>query len=372
MFCRERGFDYTVGDHIREIFVVWKAYQARVENMQAQFGYHVVYLGNKFRRKVLRPVDYIWKSFFTLYVITRYRPEVLWLQLPPAPLLYVAALTRFIHRRIRFVFDCHNALFRRPWIDFPFLMRLLNTLPGVVVTHNSAVAENALRRGIRGSRLYVLCDYPAVTGVPEASGNNETQSGECYDVIFPASFSNDEPMDLVFSAANQMPDIRFVITGEYWKLPACLKARVPKNVYLTGWVDVQEFRRLLQRSRVVLGLTIHQDVQLSAASEALGYTKPAVLSDTPVLRELFPAAIHVRNSVESLVKGLREALSNEQTLTNRMRTCLNHRLQEWKSQADELRRALGETEGRGSRADFARSICRGAFGSDPGSSGGNQ
>lgn len=300
------------------------------------FGYKTIYLGNRFRRRAFRPLDYLWKVLWSLWILSRKRRGVVWIQLPPTPLLYVAYFCSLVHRRMVFVMDCHNAMLRSPWLGWPGVIWCLNHVRGVVIVHNERVRAKALSRGINASRILVLHDLPPSTSATNDAASPEMTGGSRFDVVFPASFARDEPIDLVFHVARRLSHLRFAITGDYTRCPKELLRRVPENVCLTGWMQIEEYHQLLRSSRIILGLTSHDDVQLSAATEALGFTKPAVVSDTPTLRLLFPEAVHVEHTVESLASGIAWAVQHEESLKQRMERALSQRQSEWRTQANRL------------------------------------
>lgn len=257
-------------------------------------------------------------DYWSLYRRTRdllrqRRPRVLWMQLPPMPLLWAALRHRqAVDPCMKLVADCHNATFKPRWALLPFGVSLLKRCD-LVVVHNAAVTRLAREHGVPQELLFELEDVPALT------------TGRCVAVpewlrglprpwiVFPGSFSTDEPVAQLLAAARDHPQWTFVMTG------AVANARrhrhdlraAPGNVVMPGYLDPVEFDRLLSVCDLMLALTREDGVQLSACNEALGFGKPMVVSDTPLLRSLFSqgALMVDSRSSASLGRGIAAALA---------------------------------------------------------------
>src|SRR5690606_15797038 len=120
----------------------------------------------------------------------------------------------------------------------------------------------------------------------------------------------DEPIDVLIEVARAAPDITFVLTGDARRGRAAL-AGAPDNIVTPGWVDKATYKAMLASCDLVIGLTLLEGVQLSGANEAVGFGKAMVLSDTALLRELFPSgAVYVGPGAEALLRGIRTALAD--------------------------------------------------------------
>jgi glycosyltransferase involved in cell wall biosynthesis len=143
-----------------------------------------------------------------------------------------------------------------------------------------------------------------------------------------------------------MPDVTFALTGDFRRARSALeRAQVPANVVLTGWVDTRTYKQLLADCDLVLGLTLLEGVQLSVANEAAGFGKAMVLSDTALLRELFPrGAVYVSNDPDSVQMGIGSALAARRTLEGESRRLREERLARWSLQAKEVEQRLAEPD----------------------------
>jgi glycosyltransferase involved in cell wall biosynthesis len=315
------------------LFVVWRAYQGRVDAMQRYFDYRPHYLGFSFSRRVLRPLEYVAKAVLTWLQLRRTRPAVVWLQMPPTFKLYLLAAYKHRHRDVKLVADCHNILLESPWINTPGLRSLLSSSADVVLFHNSVVYGRALEAGFPPDRTMILETRPATLYEDE----------EVDDITYPrpwallpASFKEDEPIDAVLDAAKSLAHVTFIITGDPRKARRTLES-LPGNVVLEGWVDARRFKSLLAQADVVLGLTRLEGVLVSVASEAVGFGRAMVLSDTRLLREVYgDAAVYTHPTASALSEGVANALSQRAELERRSRLLRGQRLERWKGQAEEI------------------------------------
>lgn len=312
-------------------FIVWRAYQGRVDAMQPFFRYRIHWMGLRFPYRPLRILEYAIKSAATLWVLAVHRPSVTWLQLPPTPLLYVAILAKRVRLTRSLVADCHNSILMEPWVRSPLLSQSLGRSVSVIIFHNQAIMEQALTKGLRAQKCCVLEDRPATPSQGERGARDKGDSL----VLFPASFDADEPLTALLDAAGRMPEVRFVVTGETARAKGRHDLTVrPRNVIMTGWVDSDEYKRLLTDADVVISLTTQEDTQTSVAGEAVGYGKAMVLSDTKTLRSLYPkGAIHTRPDADALEESIRAALGNRVQLEREAKQLRMERDRHWRVQA---------------------------------------
>ncbi len=325
---------------MNQLFVAWIGFHRRPLSMQTHFSYELKFLPLAFNKRYLRPLEYILKGCITLIILLRNQPEVLWLQLAPPLLLYVAFFYKLLfNRQVFIVADCHNVMLREPWINFPGIKNLLNRCE-LVLVHNDWVKEQAKALGINNKCLYVLEDMPAILEceiMPERSVFDHPW------ILFPCSFNADEPIEAVLAAACLLPEITFVITGNRNRAKGIHNLQnVSPNVKLTGFLPKTEFDMLLCTTDAVLGLTLLDGVQVCTANEAVGTGKPLVLSETKLLKQLFyKGAVYVNPySPESIAEGCQEALLRKEELIQEIMELKAERHQKWLAQANKVDEAL--------------------------------
>lgn len=307
--------------------------------MQPYFDCQVHWLGLRFRHRALRVIEYLTKGATTLSLLLVHRPSVTWLQLPPTPLLYVAVIARSLGLTRVIVADCHHSMLWKPWINTPFLLRIFNRYVRVAIFHSQEIVEQATAAGFDEHRCYLLEDRPAV-----AAGLEEGAPADAsLQVLFPASFDADEPVEGLLEAARRMPEVQFVFTGDHRRAKGKHDlTRLPRNVVLMGWVSTAEYKGLLTRCDLVISLTTQEGIQTSAAGEAVGYGKAMVLSDTTTLQTLYPrGAVHTQADPDSLETAIRYALDHRQELERGSRDLRAEREKRWQAQAEVVRSAVG-------------------------------
>jgi glycosyltransferase involved in cell wall biosynthesis len=324
------------------VFVAWTKFMRRPESMRPVIGYELVFMPNSIEGPFFQLIGYVRNAVRTLGLLLRHRPREFWIQLAPVFLLYIGAGYKLVRPGTRLVADCHNSMFGKRWSWMPGAIALLNRCD-VVLVHNKAVLARALERGVRPDRLQILETRPAqIRCAPETRGCPAGVVGDW--VLMPASFSSDEPIDVVADAARKLPALTFVVTGD----PERARGRFdlesfPPNVRLVGFLDRATLDSYFCGASVVLGLTTSPEIQLSVANEAAGAGKAMVLSDTPLLREMFPrGAIYVETlSSQSIADGLRQALSDRSHLQEESVALRDWRESRWFEQARGVMTRLG-------------------------------
>ncbi len=323
---------------MKQLFVAWIAFQRRPTSMEEYFNYDLTFLSLTFKNRLMRPLEYMIKACQTLLLLTQKRPDMLWIQLAPTPLIYIAHLYRLIfNRKTVIIADCHNSMYRSPWIDFPGALSLLNRC-NLVLVHNSWVREQALRAGVKNDHLQVLETRPANLDCKTFKSQEETIPRPW--ILLPCSFDPDEPINFVIDAARQVPEITFVLTGKLARAQGIHDLiEIPANIKLVGFVPKEEFDRLLYAADIIMGLTKRDGVQLSVANEAVGVGKAMILSDTEILRELFyKGAIYVDSlDAKSIAQGCKEAIARKEELTKEAYQLREERNKRWISQAEKVK-----------------------------------
>lgn len=241
----------------RALFVSWISHHGRSEDLAARLGAECAFVAvGRLTDRRTAPLRHAWQSVLTVCLLVRRRPRVLVVMAPPAALVLLALLWRRL-TRCRLVVDCHS----KAVLGRPLSARLADRADLVLVTLPSLTA---------GFRRAVAVHDPPATAV-EAPRHDE--------VVFPASWYDDEPLEDLLATARALPAVRFAITG---RPPAGLA--VPPNVRLTGFLDRADYLRLVAGAPVVLALTTREDTMQRAAYEAVAAGRPVVASDTRALR----------------------------------------------------------------------------------------
>jgi hypothetical protein len=158
-------------------------------------------------------------------------------------------------------------------------------------------------------------------------------------VLFVCVFGQDEPVEVVVDAARGLSDIDVHITGDTRRCPPEVAAGLPPNVQLTGFLGPEDYRSAVEEADVLLVLTTEPTSVVRAGYEAVYARRSLVVSDTPVLREVFPEAVHTPNTPGGVSAALRTALLRAEDPA-RLTTALDVQRSRWENQLAALKAAV--------------------------------
>ena len=162
-----------------------------------------------------------------------------------------------------------------------------------------------------------------------------------FSVAVVCSFSDDEPLDVVFEAAKICSDVCFYITGRPRSTSRYSIARRPENCILTGYLPYDQYVSLLQNADAVMCLSTRDNTLLMGAMEAVSLTTPLIVSDWPVLRDTFPiGTVHVSNTPQGISQGICRVQSERASLQHQMVTLKEQLDREFKQRFGELEQLL--------------------------------
>lgn len=320
---------------MKSVFIVWGNEGSRRSELLAKHlgaAMHNICYGR--RGKLLQaPVRYVLQGLQTWRILCRERPDVVFVQNPPIFLAVVA----FLYARwcnARYVVDSHTSAFiASKWRWSVGLHRKLSRRALVTIVHNESQEKIVNRWGCRYCVLAdPVGDYPAGEPFPF--------DGQ-FNAVVVSCFEWDEPLDVVFEAAAQLPEVSFYVTGEYTRGAPSLLATKPDNCRLTGYIPYEQYVGLLRGADVVIDLVTVNHTLLSGAFEAVSVGTPLIVSDWPILRDYFPiGTVHVPNTVEGLCEGVRR-VQRERAKLQRDILVLRERLKaDWVHKFAELQHLL--------------------------------
>lgn len=279
------------------MIISWIDFHGRSAGLAKELGIEAVFLPDEIagKRHIFK---YIAAARFTRKAIRDRRPRSIFVMLPPAPLLVVAALCR--PRGSRLIADLHTGFFSDPkWSWFSRIALWMLRKESAIVTNEPLAA--ICRRA--GTNTFVLHDVL----VDRRSGKSCVRA-DSY-ILCPLSYANDEPIDALIEAAHRIPERTFIFTG---KAPNWVRESAPKNVSFPGFVDAQEYDRLVRDCLAVVAVTDRDHTMQRAGYEALMEGKPQVTAHFPVLREFLEKAAEYAdpNDPESIERAVR-AISDD-------------------------------------------------------------
>jgi glycosyltransferase involved in cell wall biosynthesis len=297
----------------RSLFIAWKGYQRRVDTIAPKLTSDILFIPHLFKRKLFRPLDYLYKLLVGFKDCLQSRPNFVIVQSPP---LYSAIVPWVLG--IPYVIDAHNPVFQNvggkiSWGNLPLSDRLIRNSSAVIV-HNYRILELAKRK------------YEDIVffNIPDPVERISVgQSGRlAKQILVICSFDPDEPIEVLIESMARLPDYTFILTADDLKLPSDLRLRLQAltNVSMTGFLPTRDYQEFLCKSQAALVLTSQDFIQPSGACEALSSDTPLVISNTSLIQELFGSwAILVENSANSIVQGIQQLQASDLDLENERR-----------------------------------------------------
>lgn len=286
---------------MKTVFVAWEKYHARTELLARAIGAQVHYQYRLGRvRGPWLVLKYALQAWDTVRLLWRERPDAVVVQTPPVFPAMIAVVYAAMAPGRRVVLDAHSGtFFSRKWQWALPLQRWCARRARLTVVHMPSLVPLVEGWGTPAMELSYVFEPEPPAGEPYA-----LEPGT--HIAVPCSFNPDEPVDLIFAAAAQVPQVRFHLTGDARRLPADVAARRPANVYFTGFLSVAAYQGLLRQADAVLALTTQDQTFQTGGAEAAWLGRPLIISDWPELRKVFAhGAIFVPHTPEGLAAGVR-------------------------------------------------------------------
>lgn len=315
----------------RGTFVSWAPFSRRTETLAAAFDLDLRFVTTPWPKRPLTvPLKYPYQAAATVAALARAGEGEFWVMDPPLPAVALVAAAAW-RRRAALVVDMHTvAFYAREWrLLRPLELPALRHAAAVIVTNESLAVQ--VRRW--GARAVVLPDP-----LPEPPPAALAVTSEPDLVTVVATYSKDEPLEVLPALARQLPEVRFAVTGS----PRGDLSAWPSNLTPTGFLADDAYWLQLAQSAVIVVLTTRPDTLLSGGYEALVLARPLVTSDHAALRGYFgEAALYARAEPASLAKAVRRALDERAAYGSRIGALADERRADWRAAADGLRLALG-------------------------------
>ncbi len=312
-------------------FVAWGSVAGRTTELADALGGDARCFFPMGRRvRIPAPVRYLLATVATARYLVRHRPKLVVVTNPPIP----GALATYLLTRVcgaAFALDSHPGGFG---VQGDTVSARLQRVHRFLVARAAfvIVAERSWSERVRS-----WGGVPVV--VHEAPGDWPTAPPARHRplrVLVAATFSPDEPVGEVVSAARRLPALDFVVTGDPSRGSQRDLRNAPSNLRLCGFLDPAAYRAEVEASDVVLALTTEPTSVMRAACEATYARRPVVVSDWPAAREQFPLAVHTDNDAASIAAALCTVAANYQWFADRVDRARQLRLDQWHRQLGEL------------------------------------
>jgi glycosyltransferase involved in cell wall biosynthesis len=321
-------------------FVAWTTRTGRAEELAAALGGVArLFTGGGLKGRATAPLRYVINAAQTARWLLRLRPRAVAVQNPPTPAAYlVAAYARLAG--VPLLLDSHPVAFGRKqsrlWGALvPLHRRLARRADLVLVTVEDLAAE------VRawGGRAQLVHEAPPATAM--AGGEPPERDG--VRVLFVGVFAPDEPVAAVVEAAAAVGEATVAITGDVADAPPGLVEGAPPNAEFVGFLGPAAYAEALRDADVVMVLTTEPTSVVRAGYEAVYAHRPLIVSDTPVLREVFPHAVHAGPSAPELAAALRRAVAELEALRAIAPRARSEQAERWEGQRRALSEAIGAT-----------------------------
>jgi glycosyltransferase involved in cell wall biosynthesis len=282
------------------------------------------------------PLRYLVSSALTVVKLARCRPSAVVVTNPPLlPAMLVWVYSRFVSTRL--LIDSHPTAFGRKGDRMsarllPLHRWLARRADAVLVTTDEWVDE-VERWGGRG---LVVHEAPPNWSCPPP----ETETAGRTNLLFAGVFGGDEPVEEVVDAARELDEVDVVITGDLRRAPLGLVESAPPNVRFVGFLAPTDYARAVCRADLVLTLTTEPTSVMRAAYEGVYARRPIIISDWPVLRELFPGAVFVPNDAAGIAAGVRDAIEHRGKLLAELDRARELQSSRWDAQLASIRAIL--------------------------------
>lgn len=250
--------------------------------------------------RVLRLFNYPFLMLITFGKLLQQKPDIVFVQLPPIQVSIPIYFYCKLHKK-KLIFDSHSGIFFIKGLHQRFYYYLYCQMIKRInlnLVHNESILS---RNCLKNTHTVLLEDKLPY----EPSTYTLSQP---LNVVVICGYGKDEPIQEILKASQLIPDINFYLTGKSNKLKHC---QLPQNVQLTGYLNDNEYEKLLRTADLIIVLTTRPDTVLCGAYEAVGLEKPLITSDTQTLKKYFnKGTIFTANNVESIAQAITEARKN--------------------------------------------------------------
>ena len=311
-------------ESMRAVFISWAPHNSRSDNIAREFGARscMVYDERFGSRPSTIVLKYLSQALETWRVLRKEQAEVAFVMTPPL----FAGLALWVYswfRPLQYVVDVHTAALLMPrWKRFQWLQRFVCRKAATTLVTNDHLAA-LVQAG--GGHTTIVRDVPVRYPCSDRFADKSA-----FTVAVICSFNYDEPIEHILKAAVELPEVRFLFSGDPTPLAAELRDNLPPNVRLTGFLDAADYGSLLTHADAVMSLTTRDHTMLRGAYEAIYLSTPVIVSDWGLLRQAFDeGAVHVDNSALSIASGVRRIQAAPETYRQGAASLRQRKLQQW-------------------------------------------
>lgn len=311
------------------VFIDWSAHCSRSENFSRRVGMKFLRRHKKHTGPASLLTKYVYQFGATTLDLVRERPEVVWCMSPSTfTVLPVWAYCKVTGAK--FGIDAHTGAFEgTPWAKIRALQFFFSREAKVTAVTNAYL--KGLVEGEHGQTLLVP-DVPTELDAP-----SRRDFGPGFHAVYVASFSADEPIDVVIEAARLAPQVTIWVTGKPKGKALELLAAAPPNLKLLGFLSRDEYLAALAGANAVVALTTRDHTMQRAAYEAIYLGTPVIVSDWPILRENFAeGGLVVENTGLALAGAFTAAAAAPDELRRNAEKLRQKKLSRWRENYERI------------------------------------
>ena len=294
----------------KNIWITWH-YAARSRNLTKELDLDIYEL---FLNKNII-VRHLFSPIWTLWVLLKVKPNVVYIQLSFMLLNVVSLYKIFRFNKVILIADCHTKALRRKakgplnYIFWPIKKATFK------LVDLSIVSNDGMKKDIQElhNNFIILPDK-----IPE-NIVQKLPSKEYKYCVYISAFAIDEPFDEIFKVAELLSDELILFWTGKRPNSKPLPENVPDNLKFTGFISFEEYYDLIGNADCILALTTEQDCLQSGAYEALNVGIPMVISDSFALREYFvDSALYTDHKPESIANNILAAIEQSEELKKKI------------------------------------------------------
>lgn len=331
---------------MKRIFIVWGRELEHSRYLAEALDCQLKQIYIKKIGKVNLPVwaRYIWQGGQTIFALIKERPSFVVVQNPPVFLPLIVAGYSFLFGA-KFIVDTHTVFFLdRKWIFFHGLFRVVAKRAILNTCHNDKNLEILKRWNVKSMVVGPHMPKYDLNKLAEELASkylSEAIKKSSLSIMMVNRFANDDEWVLVIETARIMPGATFFITGDIPTGLKKIKKEAPQNVFFTGYLNHDEFMKLMWRCGVVLSLTKRKDTVLWSIGEALSMAKTFITSDTEALRKYCgEVGIFTKAMPEDLKNNIKKAVSESEVRKDMLKKFFDNYRKDWQTKIQEIKNLI--------------------------------
>jgi len=312
------------------IFIAWNEYHFRNESISKIMDITSYHIGKKEKNMFLSALSFIPKSFKTITILKKEKPNILiitnnaWV-LPALSIIYCKI------KGIKLIFDTHSRGISSIWIAYPDFLRkyfVKKSLINIVTNVEHADIVNKW-----GGQSFVFPGPPM--DITTKKSENYVVSNKM-NICYINTYSDDEPYEEVINSVTGLDQVTLYITGNYKNTN--IKLIKSKNIVHTGFLKRAQYIDLLKKSDIIMVLTTRDNTFQCGGIEALSLGKPLIISNTEYLKRYFGEnAVYVNpNNSNSIRHGIVHIIKNKNKYEQRISKLREEKTEESHNQLHDL------------------------------------